>query len=86
MILTNKQEEGLRISIERYRSHEAYTCIAGYAGSGKSTLIKFIIAALNVDPETEVCYVAYTGKASTVLTSKGCANATTAHQLLYYAK
>ena len=55
------------------------------AGTGKSTLIKFIISALDVSPE-EVCYVAFTGKAATVLQQKGCANATTAHQLLYYAK
>ena len=55
------------------------------AGTGKSTLIKFIISALDVNPE-EVCYVAFTGKAATVLQQKGCPNATTAHQLLYHAK
>ena len=55
-------------------------------GSGKSTLIKFIISALDVDPEEEVCYVAFTGKAATVLQQKGCPNATTAHKLLYKAK
>lgn len=85
MILTNKQEEGLKIAVARYKAHEPYTCIAGYAGTGKSTLIKFIISALNVNPE-DVCYVAYTGKAATVLQQKGCPNATTAHQLLYHAK
>lgn len=85
MILTKKQEEGLKIAVARYKAHEPYTCIAGYAGTGKSTLIKFIISALNVNPE-DVCYVAYTGKAATVLQQKGCPNATTAHQLLYHAK
>ena len=39
----------------------------GRSNVGKSTLIKFIISALDVDPETEVCYVAFTGKAATVL-------------------
>lgn len=86
MILTRKQEEGLKIAVERFKNHEPYTCIAGYAGSGKSTLIKFIISALNVDQETEVAYVAYTGKAANVLQAKGCPNATTAHKLLYKAK
>ena len=71
MILTKKQEEGLKIAVERYRNNEKYTCIAGYAGSGKSTLIKFIIAALDIDPK-DVSYVAYTGKAAAVLQSKGC--------------
>ena len=31
MILTNKQEEGLKIAVERYRAGEPWTCIAGYA-------------------------------------------------------
>lgn len=82
MILTSKQEEGLKIAVARYQSHEPWTCIAGYAGSGKSTLIKFIIAALNIDND-DVCYVAYTGKAAKVLKEKGCPNAMTAHRLLY---
>ena len=84
--LTSKQEEGLRTAVMRYRNGEKYTVISGYAGSGKSTLIKFIIEALGVDPEEEVAYVAYTGKAANVLAQKGCPNAITAHKLLYWAK
>ena len=83
--LTNKQEQGLRIAVERYKAHEPWTCIAGYAGTGKSTLVKFIIAALNVAPEN-VAYVTFTGKAASVLRHKGCPNAMTAHKLLYYSK
>ena len=82
MILNNKQEEGLKIAVTRYKNKEPYACIAGYAGSGKSTLIKFIIAALGISNQ-DVCYVAYTGKAATVLKQKGCPNAYTAHKLLY---
>lgn len=82
MVLTNKQEEGLRTAVERFHNHEQYTCIAGYAGTGKSTLVKFIIAALDLYP-SEVAYIAYTGKASLVLKEKGCPNAQTAHKLLY---
>lgn len=82
MELTRKQEEGLRIAVERYHHDEAYTVIAGYAGTGKSTLIKFIVAALDIDPE-RVAYIAYTGKAAQVLRNKGCPNAMTAHRLLY---
>lgn len=86
MELTRKQEEGLRIAIDRYNHNEPYTVIAGYAGTGKSTLINFIIAALEVDPEEEVAYITFTGKASEVLREKGCPNAMTAHKLLYYSK
>lgn len=84
--LTQKQQEGLNIAVQRYQEGFAYTCIAGYAGTGKSTLIKFIISALGINPEMDVCYVAFTGKAATVLQQKGCPNAMTAHKLLYKAK
>ena len=31
MILTKKQEEGLKIAVARYKNNEPYTRIAGYA-------------------------------------------------------
>ncbi len=46
MELTRKQEEGLKITLDRWRNGEKYTVIAGFAGTGKSTLIKFIISAM----------------------------------------
>lgn len=85
MILTNKQQEGLKIAVARFKAHEPYTCVSGYAGSGKSTLIKFIVNALELKDD-QVAYVAYTGKAASVLRHKGCPNAMTAHKLLYYSK
>ena len=86
MVLTEKQEKGLNLAVQRYKENKPYVCISGYAGSGKSTLVKYIIAALGLESATEVAYVAYTGKAAEVLRHKGCANATTAHKLLYKAK
>ena len=85
MILTKGQEQGLKIAIERYKNKEPYTCIAGYAGAGKSTLVSHIVEALNLKPE-DVCYIAFTGKASLVLREKGCENSMTAHRLLYHSK
>ena len=82
MILTAKQEEGLRIAVERHRAGERFTVISGYAGTGKSTLVKFIIEALQVEP-CQVCYATYTGKAAQVLAKKGNKNAITLHRLLY---
>lgn len=82
MELTAKQEKGLMIAVQRHRDHEKYTVIAGFAGTGKSTLVKFIISALNVD-YTKVAYVSYTGKAAEVLRKKGNENAMTMHRLLY---
>lgn len=85
MELTNKQKTGLKIAVARYKSHEPYTCIAGYAGTGKSTLVKFIVAALNINSE-QIAYISYTGKAAQVLKEKGCPNAMTAHKFLYKTK
>lgn len=85
MVLTNGQEKGLKIAVERYKNREPYTVIAGYAGTGKSTLVSHIVDALNISPG-DVCYVAFTGKASLVLREKGCENAMTAHKLLYHSK
>lgn len=86
MQLTDKQQEGLKIAVERYRANAPYTVISGYAGTGKSTLIKFIVSALELNPDEDVAYITFTGKASEVLRSKGCKNAMTAHKLLYYSK
>lgn len=82
MELTRKQEEGLKIAIERHRAGEKYTVIAGYAGTGKSTLVRFIIEALDIE-EDYVAYTSFTGKAAEVLRKKGNANAMTLHKLLY---
>lgn len=85
MELTKGQEAALKIAVERYKNKEPYTVIAGFAGTGKSTLVKFIIDALNIKEE-ELVYIAYTGRASLVLKNKGCENSITAHKLLYDAK
>lgn len=82
MILTRKQEEGLKIAVDRYLADEKFTTISGFAGSGKTTLVRFIIEALDID-ENEVCYCAFTGKATEVLRKKGNKNTCTLHKLLY---
>ena len=61
------------MAINRYNLGMSYTVISGYAGSGKSTLVRFIVDALGFD-EDDVAYVAYTGKAANVLKNKGCKN------------
>lgn len=82
MELTPKQEEGLKLAIARHSAGDKYVVIAGYAGTGKTTLVRFIIDALDVDHDN-VAYVSYTGKAAEVLRKKGNPNAMTLHRLLY---
>lgn len=89
MELTKKQAQGLDIAIQRYKNGEKYTVIAGFAGAGKSTLVRFIVSALSefdINPETDVTYACFTGKACQVLHKKGLHNAKTLHKLLYKSK
>lgn len=84
MILTKKQEQGLSLCIEKYLTGERYCVISGYAGAGKSTLVKVIVQNLpGIDPEEDVVYACFTGKAAQVLLKKGNKNVTTLHKLLY---
>ncbi|MBA1345967.1 AAA family ATPase [Rhizobium sp. WYCCWR 11146] len=53
----------------------------GYAGTGKSTVQQALLQELNVDP-SEVLFLAPTGKAASVLISKGH-DAKTIHKALY---
>lgn len=85
MILTNGQENAIRVAVQRYKAGEPYTTIAGVAGVGKSTVVPYIVDALNINEE-DVVYAALTGKASLILREKGCANAMTLHKLLYIPK
>lgn len=82
MILTNEQEQALKIILQKYKNHEKYVTICGYAGVGKSTLVKFAIEALDVDKD-RVVYTSFCGKAAEVLRKKGNKNAMTLHKLLY---
>jgi len=54
----------------------------GYAGSGKTTLAKYIVEALGV----YAIFAAFTGKAASVLRRSGCPLATTLHSLMYQPK
>ena len=84
MELTEKQKQGLEIAVERYKNRQKYTVISGYAGTGKSTLVKFIISALpGIDPDKDVVFTSFTGKATQVLQNKGNKHTLTLHKLLY---
>lgn len=56
--------------------------LAGYAGTGKTTLAKHLAATVN----GPVYFAAYTGKAAHVLTKSGAVNVSTIHKLIYTPK
>ena len=51
----------------------------GYAGTGKTTLARHIADGV----DGKVLYAAFTGKAASVMRSKGCTGASTIHSLIY---
>jgi exodeoxyribonuclease-5 len=51
----------------------------GYAGTGKTTLVKHIAEGV----DGKVLFAAFTGKAAHVMREKGCPDASTIHRLIY---
>jgi exodeoxyribonuclease-5 len=76
---TNQQAAALTSVSQWLKSRSSpWFYLAGYAGTGKTTLAKH----LSEDTGWPV-FGAYTGKAAQVLRSKGCTGATTVHRLIY---
>lgn len=75
MKLTDEQKHVIR---ELLKFHKPISTLGGYAGTGKTTVIKHIAAAL---PTFSIA--AYTGKAAQILRKKGLENASTIHSLIY---
>lgn len=83
------------VSIEKLDRTADMTCIyindpnhlyltEQYIPTHNTTLVKYIIQSLpNINPETDVCFTSFTGKATQVLHSKGNSNVSTLHKLLY---
>jgi exodeoxyribonuclease-5 len=91
--LTDHQGDAVRAVTARLRGAypEPLTYIGGYAGTGKSTILPFILEELGFDPQT-VAFCAPTGKAAKVMRKKLAAQrypnsiATTIHSAIYRAK
>lgn len=82
MILTNKQNDAINLIKKNYNNHEPMTVIAGYAGVGKSSIIKYFIEEMGIKHKT--VFVSFTGKAALVLRQQGLP-AMTIHKLIYTA-
>ncbi len=81
MEFTAEQQHALWCIEDWYRNgREQVFRLSGYAGTGKTTIAREIPALLGLE---RVQYAAFTGKAASVLRSKGCEGATTLHSLLY---
>jgi exodeoxyribonuclease V len=70
--LAPQQEAAIRTVVEWWKVEREFVqvCeIAGFAGTGKSTILPFIIADLGLDP-SRIAFVAPTGKAAKVMGTK----------------
>ena len=77
--LTTQQTHALHQLVTGIRNdNKAEQTLGGYAGTGKTTLIKYLVQFF---PSFGIC--AYTGKAANVLRKKGMSTASTIHSLIY---
>lgn len=90
MILSDQQNEAIRAVAARLKGDfpEPMSYIGGYAGSGKSTILPFLLEEVGYDPH-RVAFMAPTGKAAKVMRKKLAAQnfpnkiATTIHSAIY---
>jgi len=83
ILLTQDQESALKKAVKWYKGcRDLVFTILGCAGSGKSTLIKYICEYLRLNIDTQVKFVCFTGKAAQILNKKGLP-AVTIHRLIY---
>lgn len=78
---TESQAEAIRLVKEFYTESRDVFWLAGAAGTGKSTILPYLIKELGL-AEFEVLVCAPTNKAKSVLTSKGFSNVQTVHKAI----
>jgi exodeoxyribonuclease-5 len=85
LVLFSEQQTALDKILEWYNSCKdtgSQFRLGGYAGTGKTTLIKAIIQAIE-SQDNDVIVCAFTGKAVSVLRKKGLQEAETLHHTMY---
>lgn len=86
MAILNKQQEEAKAKIHHWFKHETLEkqtfTLSGYAGTGKTFLINYVIYEVLKLSKDETAFVTPTGKAASVLIQRGC-DAMTIHRLIY---
>ena len=88
ILLTKKQQmaiEEIKKWFKNKNKNKQFFSVGGYAGTGKTSIIKYIIEELKLKKE-QVAVCSYSGKATLVLKRKGIENAKTIHQTIYNIK
>jgi exodeoxyribonuclease V len=84
----NQQKDALKAVDKWFREYKTsrkpskrFFYLAGYAGTGKTTLARHFAEGMN-----NTMFAAFTGKAAMVMRKAGCSNARTIHSLIYTAE
>lgn len=82
--LAPMQEQASSMIIDWYKTKKQIFHLSGYAGTGKTTLVDYVIGKLGIRLN-RVAFACYTGKAALVLSqkAKGRYKAQTIHRLIY---
>ncbi len=79
--LSDKQQEAATEIRKWYLGSKQTFYLAGYAGTGKTTIVNHVVDGLG--EKIKPVYCAFTGKAASVLEAKGNTPACTVHSLIY---
>lgn len=85
----DQQKRAVELALEWYRGwvdglhRKQVFFLAGFAGTGKTTVARHIADLFSAGSQTKVEFIAPTGKAASRLRQKGCTNAKTMHQFIY---
>lgn len=80
---TDGQKRAVQLISNWYRTmSKNYFVLLGYAGTGKSTIVKYITKQLGI-PSSQIWYGTPTGKSAMVLRKKGHPTAATVYSLFY---
>lgn len=82
IILTEEQKEVTR-KLFKNRHDEQVQTLGGYAGTGKTTIVKSLVRAFSAKNEGWAI-MAFTGKATNILRRKGIPHARTIHSMIYH--
>ena len=87
IILSDLQNKAMKLIRDWYTTfnvkRKPYYVLAGIAGSGKTSIVNYLLEEMNIE---NAVTVAYTGMAASVLMRKGNKNSSTFHRLVYNTK
>lgn len=84
--LTSTQESVFKQVKEFLKSDAPVFILKGYAGTGKTTMVRHIVNYISQSLNKEPCLMAPTGRAARVLAKKTGCKASTIHRAIYSTK